>query len=496
MSEESVTEVAIINNDSISEAKDLTQMEIDKIEKEISETPVSAQMATIEEIKKRGKTKKIICFNMIFKNEAHLFKNKEVKSMIDTIVDWIDYYIVVDTGSTDDGVEELKKHFAKYKIPGEVHYKPFVNFAVSRTHALRLCQRYKWIDYVFVGDADDLVIGKPELKDLKLDCYEFVMKDQLGSTDLNVELNISLEESSMVYKRMCLFSNQLNFVYKNVVHEYPEATNKKNKTVGMIKGSYILSRRLGDRSKDGKKFERDAKKFEGQLEIQHDHSRNQFYCARSWYDAQNYERSLYWFQERLKWDRPGRHCFRGERFFAAVEVGRCMKNLKREPKEIEEAWLFAHTIVPNRIEALYELALFSRIRNEWEKAYVYAKKGSCIPPPNPTDTDATFFSNASLYKFGIFDELSIAAFYYAKQKEMENKRSVAKKLMIECISVLEMLFEEKIIDSEEGKGKIKAHRVPPEHVPRVQAGLDHAKKELARYEREKTFRIVYLKILD
>ncbi len=467
--------------------KELSKEQIESIEKEIASLPESCSAATIEEIKKRRKNKRIVCFNMIFKDEAHLFKNKELKSMIDTVVDWIDYYIVVDTGSTDDSVASLKEHFDKHKIPGEVHYKKFVDFGTSRTHALRLCQRYRWIDYVFVGDADDLVIGKPILPTLptanepNLDCYEFVMKDQLGNSDLDKELSIDLENSSMVYKRMCLFSNQLNFVYKNVVHEYPEATNKKNKSIGMIKGAYILSRRLGNRSKDKNKFLRDAKKFEAQLKIQEDHARNQFYCARSWMDFQDYNRAIYWFEKRLGWDRPGRHCFRGERFFAALELGRCMKYRGDPYEKILEAFIFCHSIVPNRIEALYEISLLARGKNEFETAYLYSKKGSAIVAPDRKDADATFFENAGLYKFGIFDELSISAFYYAKQKEMANKRETARKLMKECISVLEMLFEER--------------RVPSEHEPRVRAGLEHARKEMEKYEKQKSFKLVYLKML-
>lgn len=106
---------------------------------------------------KRDDGKPIICLNAIMKNEAHLFR--ENNSMINTLVDKIDYYIIVDTGSTDDSIELVRNFFKKHNVPGEIHEKPFVDFGTNRTHALRLCQKHTWIDFVFVMDIDDLFVG-------------------------------------------------------------------------------------------------------------------------------------------------------------------------------------------------------------------------------------------------------------------------------------------------------------------------------------------------
>jgi hypothetical protein len=134
------------------------------------------------------------------------------------------------------------------------------------------------------------------------------------------------------------------------------------------------------------------------------------------------------------------------------------------------------------VEAIYEAALLSRCKNDFENAYIYAKKGSDIEPPTQANHDASFFSNATIYRFGIWDELSISAFYYAKLKEGENRPEAAKKLMKECIAVTERLFQE--------------GRVPKDQEVRVKNGLEHAKKELERMEREKYCRVIYLKMLN
>ncbi len=199
--------------------------------------------------------------------------------------------------------------------------------------------------------------------------------------------------------------------------------------IGTIDNAYILSRRLGDRSKNVDKFKRDAILFEKALELEPKNARNLFYCARSWFDYQEYEIALKWYRKRLEVDVPHRHCFLGERFYAGLEIGRCLKNMqngfcrdkvKRKVKdeEIIEAFVYAHTILPIRNEALWEAAVFCRERQLHEKAYVFAKKAMLIKKPEG-DMNGMFFCLASCYLFGVIDELAMACFHLKKFEEAD-----------------------------------------------------------------------------
>ncbi len=68
-----------------------------------------------------------ICLNMIVKNEV-----KVLPRLIRSVKDYIDYYVIVDTGSSDDTIELIRREMAGYGIEGEVHERPWVNFGVNR----------------------------------------------------------------------------------------------------------------------------------------------------------------------------------------------------------------------------------------------------------------------------------------------------------------------------------------------------------------------------
>ena len=57
-----------------------------------------------------------ICLNMIVKNES-----KIIKRLFDSVYKIIDYWVIVDTGSTDETKEIIINYFKEKNIPGELH---------------------------------------------------------------------------------------------------------------------------------------------------------------------------------------------------------------------------------------------------------------------------------------------------------------------------------------------------------------------------------------
>jgi len=68
---------------------------------------------------------KTICLNMIVKNEGLVIE--KWPGLVETL---IDYWVIVDTGSTD-GTQKVIKNFLK-DVPGELHERPWINFAHNR----------------------------------------------------------------------------------------------------------------------------------------------------------------------------------------------------------------------------------------------------------------------------------------------------------------------------------------------------------------------------
>ena len=116
-----------------------------------------------------------ICLNMIVKNEAHV-----VCECLDSVAPYISSWVIVDTGS-DDGTQDLiRTHMARLGIPGDLHQRPWHNFGHNRTEAINLAQGHA--DYIWVMDADDLMVGTPDFTGLSVDMY-FLPRVQVDAGD-------------------------------------------------------------------------------------------------------------------------------------------------------------------------------------------------------------------------------------------------------------------------------------------------------------------------
>ena len=99
-----------------------------KSEEIVKTTPKATPKATPKETP-------TICLTMIVKNES-----KVIRKCIDSVRDYISYWVIVDTGSTDGTQDLIKEIMNEYGIPGELHERPWVDFGHNRTENLKLAK--------------------------------------------------------------------------------------------------------------------------------------------------------------------------------------------------------------------------------------------------------------------------------------------------------------------------------------------------------------------
>src|ERR1700684_4676552 len=87
-----------------------------------------------------------ICLSMIVKNEAPV-----IRRCLDSVRPIIDHWVIVDTGSAD-GTQDIIREVLK-DLPGELHERPWRDFAHNRSEALSLARPHG--DYSLIIDADD-----------------------------------------------------------------------------------------------------------------------------------------------------------------------------------------------------------------------------------------------------------------------------------------------------------------------------------------------------
>jgi hypothetical protein len=156
------------------------------------------------------------------------------------------------------------------------------------------------------------------------------------------------------YKRTQLFKSDLKWIYKGVLHEYP-ACLSKDAIINTIEGNYYVdSRRLGDRSKDPKKYLKDAETLIKGLEKDPEHkSRYLFYIGQSYKDYGDNENSIIWYNKRILeggWNE--------ELYISYLEIAKCLERLNKPKEQITEAYLNAYSIINDRRESLYYLGVY------------------------------------------------------------------------------------------------------------------------------------------
>jgi FkbM family methyltransferase len=228
-----------------------------------------------------------ICLNMIVKDESHIIQ-KTLEMLCSKIN--FSYWVICDTGSSDNTPEIITNFFKTKNIPGELHTHAWKNFSHNRNLGLNLA--FNKTDLLFVFDADDEIHGHISIPK-NIDCDGYLLN--FGS------------EKGVSYQRILLVNNRIQWYYLAVVHEFINCI-KPRPIIQPIEGDYyIVSGRNGNRSLDPNKYLNDAKLIEdAYYEAKNSNDllylRYAFYCANSYKDANINEDAIKWYKITLSQD--------------------------------------------------------------------------------------------------------------------------------------------------------------------------------------------------
>jgi glycosyltransferase involved in cell wall biosynthesis len=329
---------------------------------------------------------------MIVKDETHI-----IEQCLRSIAKYVDRYDITDTGSTDGTQELIKKTMDELGVPGEVHqsdWKGFGNHAGkigSRTESLQNAAKSD-AEYAWMIDADDYVEGDFSFPaNMSADAY-----------------SLKLGRGDFTWWRNQIFKLSSGWVYNGILHEYAfcEGKPKEQTVIGRIDGNYkVIARTEGNRNvgiTPKEKYEKDAKVLEQAIIDEPENDRYQFYLAQSYFDSQQWDKSLQTYRRRVEmggWPE--------EVYYSQLRCGIIM-GVKEEPIElIANEFLKAFNIRPTRAEPLWFLSRMYRNNNMPATAYLYARMGLEIPYPQ---SDILFIQD-DVYRWGLLDEVGATAFY-------------------------------------------------------------------------------------
>lgn len=344
-------------------------------------------MGKAKVVKLNTSKKQTICLNMIVKNEANI-----ICDTFDNILSYINisYWVICDTGSTDNTQEVIINYFKNKNIKGELVQSQWKDFAYNRTEALN--NAYNKTDYLLIFDADDRIVGNFYLPDtLFFDSYLL----KLGDDNFN-------------YFRPLLINNKKKWKFIGVLHEYLEAVDFKQNG-NFIEGNYYISSgRFGNRSSFTDKYLKDAKILEEAYKNELDENlkkRYAFYCAQSYKDYKDNINAIKWYKLRISLGG-----WKDEIFQSYYTIGL----LELANKNIDEAiknFNLSYEIDNDRVEGIYTIISYYRESNSnYKEAYKYY---SLIKNFNysPEKYATKLFVYKSVYKYLLYFEAIIICYY-------------------------------------------------------------------------------------
>lgn len=292
-----------------------------------------------------------ICLNMIVKNEEPV-----IERCLATVKPYIDYWVIVDTGSTDNTMEKIK-NFMK-DIPGELHECAWQNFEYNRNQALDLARSKG--DYIMFIDADEQLVfekGFSLPQDLSKDGYLMTVRD-----------------NDIEFLRMLLVSTKKHWTWKGIMHETILCTEPHQ--VDVIRHMYNLATADGARSRDPQKYQKDAQALEKALVFEPNNSRYMFYLAQSYLNCGQYENALKAYQRRSVmggWDQ--------EVYWSLYSIGRIQEILKAPEDQICISYARAFEFRPTRAEPLSRIADILLKKGSPRLALMLLNQAKQIPLP-------------------------------------------------------------------------------------------------------------------
>lgn len=333
----------------------------------------------------RSEGQRNICLCMIVKNEAEVLPR-----LFRSLKDYIDYYVIVDTGSTDDTIALIRREMSGYGIDGEVHERPWVNFGVNRQQALELAVAAKKADWLLFIDADEeLGVSDPKFYEKLEPGVSYDIEKHHAGTRYAVPHLVNVKAS--------------RFRWEGVVHNYlvtvdGSKARKLRHDVWIVyhHGEGAKSRGLTQEQK----YLRDAKLLEEDLEKNPGNARSQFYLGQSYRDAGHHAKAYVEYKKRARmqgWPE--------ETFVAQLEAARAAQRIEEPEEVVVREFLEAYELRPTRVEPLHDLARYFRTKGQYGKAYAFARTGVELERP-----DDQLFINQQIYDWRMLDELSVAAY--------------------------------------------------------------------------------------
>lgn len=313
-----------------------------------------------------------------------MIKNEEkiLRRCLESVENFVDYFCITDTGSTDSSVAIAEDFLQTHK--GQVFNNEWKNFGHNRSLSFLNAKEYLTsVDcditttYGLLIDAD-MVFVQGTLRDQNLTSigYKFIQSN-----------------GNLEYYNTRLIRMDYPWKCVGVTHEYWDGdTDALPKSI-----CYIDDHNDGGSKSD--KFQRDEKLLLEGLQDEPTNVRYVFYLAQTYKCLSKWKNAIKMYKTRISMGG-----WRDEVWYSMYMIGLCHKSLNNTHKF--EYWMQkAYDERPWRAEPIYELTKYFRETSKHHKAYYYCLIGSAIkfPENDILFVDKSAYTDVFLYEKSILD---------------------------------------------------------------------------------------------
>lgn len=345
----------------------------------------------------------------IMKNEAHV-----VTRMLNSIKPIVDMIVMVDTGSTDNSIEVVKKWGEENGVETHVFEKLFDNFENTRNHSIQmateLCKDRKDEWWGFWLDCDETLEIAPNFNKQKLDKDLYMFNTYINT---------------MKYTRNECFRIGKKFRFYGPVHEFIVADEQV--TSGLMDGLTVRVQMDGGSWKEGNiahKYKRHADMLEDYINNKDRNSRWVFYTGQSYHDSASIQnnksenderlrRAIFYYRERVNRSDG----YEEERFYSQFRIGTIMRMLEEPWHLTHQELLKAYSMDPLRGESIKIIIDHYLQIGEYNNAYLYSKFAKVNFHGKSPYPQKLLFVDEALYLWKFLEVHAAACFYTGRKEE-------------------------------------------------------------------------------
>jgi hypothetical protein len=302
---------------------------------------------------------KLIELVMITKNSGEI-----LRKCLRSNKDFIDYWTILDTGSTDDTISIINEELKDKE--GKLFHGEFTDFSQARNQAIELSS--KSCKYILMLDDSYIVEGQNELKSILLKSKRKCFSIKIGNYR-----NLVLQND---YYSNRIFSSHSNYKYIYRVHEYLNIPEKEIEIIHSHKIFINDIETYEHKVRSATRLSNDIHLLLQDLQDKPNDPHVLYYLAKTYYNLENYELSLKYFNQLEKEKQE-------EYRFAGLYESACIKLLlSNNSDEFFSEMVKMNKLFPKRVESLYKLSILHRDKGDYVKANEIIESINKVIKPN------------------------------------------------------------------------------------------------------------------